>query len=163
MEANDPIAICDIGGYYRDGLNGYPQDHTKALELWHRAGELGHTGAYCSIGYAYKFGRGVEVDKEKAKYCWELAAMGGDTTARHNLGVDEKRSGNFDRALKHYMIAVRSGNSDSLEKIKQMYSDGYATKDQYATALQLYQEYLGEIKSIQRDKAAADNEEYRYH
>ena len=33
----------------------------------------------------------------------------------------------------------------------------------YTAALQLYQVYLGEIKSPQRDKAAAAREEYRYY
>jgi len=34
MEANDPIAIFNVGNYYRDGRNGFPQDYNKALELW---------------------------------------------------------------------------------------------------------------------------------
>jgi len=44
-----------------------------------------------------------------------------------------------------------------------MYLIGYATKDDYTKALQSYQEYLGEIKSCQRDKAAAAHERYRYY
>ena len=51
LEADDPIAIHNVGMYYRDGANGYPQNHLKALELWHRAAELGHALAYASIGY----------------------------------------------------------------------------------------------------------------
>lgn len=30
-------------------------------------------------------------------------------------------------------------------------------------ALQLYQDYLGEIKSVQRDKAAAADDRFRYY
>ena len=118
VEANDPIAIYNLAMYYRDGINGYPQDYTKALEVYHRAAELGHAGAYAGIGYAYDNGRGVEVDKNKAKHYYELAAMKGGVTARHNLGNDEWRTGNKERALKHWMIAVRSGWSISLETIK---------------------------------------------
>ena len=45
-----------------------------------------------------------------------------------------------------------------------MYSNGhYATKEDYTKALQLYQTYLVEIKSAQRDKAAAFNKEFRYY
>jgi hypothetical protein len=29
------------GRYYDEGIHGLPQDHAKALELWHQAGELG--------------------------------------------------------------------------------------------------------------------------
>ena len=56
-EMNDPIAICNTGCDYRDGTCGYPQDDTKALELWHRAAELGCAGAYTAIGYAYQWGK----------------------------------------------------------------------------------------------------------
>jgi len=33
--------------------------------------------------------------------------MGGDEVARNNLGTMEKNAGNMDRALNHYMMAVR--------------------------------------------------------
>ena len=46
VEANDPIAINNLGICY---TNGYPQDYSKALELWHRAAELGFTLAYNNI------------------------------------------------------------------------------------------------------------------
>lgn len=76
----------------------------------------------------------------------------------------EREAGNYDRALKHHMIAVESGNSKSLESIKRMYLHKDATKDDYTRALRLYQEYLREIKSKQRDEAAAFNsEKYRYY
>jgi len=164
MEAGVPIAIHNVGCYYDRGTNGYSQDHTKALELWHRAAELGYTMAYASIGYAYDEGEGIEVDKTKAVYYYELAAMRGNVYARHNLGNSEMRAGNIDRVLRHYMIAVRDGYTKSLNSIKELYTAGHATKDDYMKALQSYQEYLSEIKSPQRDKAAAyDNEEYRYY
>ena len=163
MEVNDAIAIQMIGYYYRDGVYGYPQDFIKALELFHRAAELGCSRAYNSIGYVYEVGsRGVEIDEKKALYYYELAAMRGNEYARYNLGNSEKRLGNMNRALKHYMIAAASGHSDSLEMIKSLYSDGSATKDDYTKALRSYQEYLGEIKSKQRDDAAADNR-HRYY
>jgi len=163
IEAGDPIAMQSMGCVYRDGGFGLPQDYTKALELFHRAGELGHAEAYNNIGYLYDNGRGVEVDKKKANYYFELGAMRGDTAARYNLGRVEYKTGNKERALRHFMIAVRGGWSKSLDTIKKMYMNGYATKDVYTKALQSYQAYLGEIRSPQRDKAAAANERYRYY
>ena len=163
VEKDDPIAIYSLGMYYRDGMYGYPQNHTKALELYERASELDNALAYCNIGYAYNNGKGVEVDKKKAQYYYELAAMKGCMYSRHNLGLQEENSGNMDRALKHYMLAVGSGHSESLKEIKDMYSKGKATREDYTKALQLFQEYLGEIKSPQRDEAAAFSEECRYY
>ena len=73
------------------------------------------------------------------------------------------RARNMDRALKHFMIAAGSGITDSLEIIKQMFINGDATKDDYAKALQAYQAYLVEIKSPQRDEAAASIENFKYY
>jgi len=162
VEAGDAEAVYLVGNYYRDGSNGFLQDYIKALERWHRAAELGNTKAYTNIGYAYKHGQGVDVDWKKATYYYELAAMAGKAVARHNLGNNEGRAGNYNRALKHFMIAARDGYSDSLKKIQEMYSNGYATKEDYMTALRSYQAYLGEIKSLQRDKAAVAHERNRY-
>jgi len=161
VDLNDPIAISKRSNYYKDGTNGYPQDYVKALELYHRAGELGYSEAYGGIGWAYLHGRGVEVDKKRAIHYWELGAIGGDVSARHNLGLEEARAGNYDRAVKHYMIATRSGDADTLKKIQQLYLNGHATKEDYTKALQSYQKYLSEVKSPQRDKAAAFNDQYR--
>ena len=163
-DANDAAAMFNQGNYYFKGLNGYSQDVDKALELWHRSGELGCARAYCNIGLFYYYGEGVEIDLKKAVHYYELAAIGGGITARYNLGyVEEVIAGNMDRALKHYMIAIGGGFAESLEMIKQMYSNGHATKEDYTKALRAYQEYLGEIKSEQRDEAAAFSEKYRYY
>jgi len=164
VEVGDAEAIYGLGNNYRDGMYGYPQDYTKAFECYHRAGELGHALAYNDIGYAYEFGEGVEIDEKKANHYYEIAAMGGDVVARHNLGIKEGNACNLDRALKHHMMAVRGGYTNSLKRIQKLYSKGFATKDDYRKALHSYQEYLGEIKSKQRDEAAAyDNDNYRYY
>ena len=105
----------------------------------------------------------MEIDKKKATKYYERAAMMGSTIARHNLGIEEENEGNMDRALKHYMIAVRNGQNKSLEEIKELYTNGFATKEDYTNALQSYQTYLGEIKSEQRDKAAATWDDCRYY
>lgn len=90
-------------------------------------------------------------------------AIGGIPNSRHNVGSIEARAGNFDRALKHYMIATGSGCNVSLKKIEQLYSDGCATKKEYTEASQAYQNYLHKVKSRQRDEAAAfDDDQYRY-
>ena len=163
MKVDDAAAIYDMGGCYSYGLHGLPQDHAKAFKLWHRAGELGNATSYYNIGIAYYNGNGVERDEKKAVHYWELAAMGRDADARHNLGNAEGRIGNMDRAVKHFMIAAGSGYYDSLENIKRMFMNGHATKDDYAKALRVYQAYLVEIKSPQRDEAALFDDEFKYY
>ena len=89
--------------------------------------------------------------------------MKGEVSARHNLGVNEARAGNIERALKHHMIAIESGEVDSLNEIKRLHTLGFAAKEDYMKALKLYQAYLSDIKSDQRDEAAAADEKYRYY
>ena len=163
VEAGDPIAIQDLGYNYREGTDGRPQDYTNAFELYLRAGKLGSSEAYNNIGYLYDFGFGVEEDEKKAIHYYELAAMGGCAVARYNLGIKEMKAFNEDRALKHFMIAAKGGDANALKKIKMYYKYGYATKEDYMKALQSYQAYLGEIKSKQRDEAAAADDQYRYY
>ena len=167
MEAGDAKAIRNLGCCYNEDpgrVYGIPQDQAKALELWHRAADLGSTKAYYNIGNAYLDGRGVERDMKMAVHYWELAALGGDAMARHNLGISENRAGNMNRALRHLMIAAGCGYDLSLKKIRELYVNGHATKDDYANALRAHQKYVDGIKSAQRDKAAAFNrEKYRYY
>jgi TPR repeat protein len=161
VELDDVEAMYHLGCNYRDGDDGFPQDYTKALELFVRAGELGYAKAINSIGRAYENGRAVKKDKKKAKYYYKLAAIGGEPLARHNLGVFEWDAGNWERALKHWLVAAGGGYNISLKDIQKLYTNGHATKEDYATALRAYQAYLAEIKSTQRDKAAAvDDEKY---
>jgi len=163
IEVNDAEAIYTLGCFYGQGSLGFPQNNAKALELWHRAGEFGHTHSYYNIGTIYYNGNGVERDEEKALRYFELAAIRGNVNARHNLGVVERKAGNMDKALKHWMIAAGLGHGHSLKNIQNLFRIGQATKNDYANALRLCQAYLDEIKSDQRDEAAAASDEYEYY
>ena len=163
VELGDAEAIFISGNNYRHGDNGFPQDYDKSFELFVRAGELGSAKAYCNVGYAYLNGNGVEIDEKKADHYFKLAAIGGNEVARYNLGSVEEDAGNINRALKHYMIAAEGGDDISLKVIQELYTNRHATKDDYATALRAYQAYLAEIKSPQRDAAAAARANYRYY
>ena len=68
----------------------------------------------------------------------------------------------MDRAIKHYMIAIESGWSGSLAVIRSLHLIGHATKEDYSKALRSYQEYLNEVKSAQRDEAAAAYEDCKF-
>ena len=172
LEKNDARAHHELAVAYSHGaeLNYFgmrmydlPQNHAKALELWQRAGELGCAYAYHNIGCKYMIGEGVERDVKTGEHYWKLAAMGGDDIARNNLGILEKKDGNVDRAVKHFMISAGIGYSDSLKQIQQLYTEGNATKDDYTKALRAHQTYLDEIRSDQRDQAAAVHEEFKYY
>ena len=152
-EGDDAEAIYNLGCLYRDGRYGLRQNKGKAVKLWLRAGEFGHTTSYCNVGYAYGNGRGVEKDKKKAKHYYELAAMGGSVTARHNLGAIEGNAGNMNRAMKHFMISAAAGHDESLKEIQRCYLDGHASKDDFEKALRAHFDAKNEMKSDQRKAA----------
>ena len=162
VEMDDAHAIHNLGCYYAEGIYSVPQDRAKALELWHRAGELGSAESYNNIGNAYYNGRSVERDMKKGQHYWELATMGGDADSRHNLGILEENEDNMVRALKHHMVAAGCGVNESLKKIREFYMNGHATKDDYARGLRAHQKYIDGIKSDQRDEAAEFDNGYRY-
>jgi len=136
VEAGDARAIYDLACDYREERNGYPQDYKKALELYHQAGELGYAKAHCNIGCSHMFGEGVEVDKKKAIHYFELAAMRGDETARHNLGLyEEEEQCDMKRALKHWILAVRSGHNNSLSHVRELYSKWSCNKRRLYTSI----------------------------
>ena len=155
LRGDDALATYMLGNYYCDGRYGLPQDHGKAMELWLRAGELGCSEAYNNFGFAFDNGQGVERDTKKAKYYWELGAMGGDAVARYNLGILEEEAGNMDRAMKHWMISACAGHDKSLKQIRECYLDGDATKDDFEKALRAHKEAKDEMKSDQREAARA--------
>ena len=155
VESNDAIAMRNLGGCYHLGIYGLPRDYKKAMKLLLRAGELGCAAAYNNLGYAYDNGEGVERDMEKAKYYYELAAIGGDAYSRHNVGLLEWHAGNFDRAVKHCMISARAGYDNSLVVIRQCFLDGHATKSDFEKALRAHKDSKDEMKSDKREEAAA--------
>ena len=155
VELQDPEAITMMGECFMRGQRGLQQDIDKALELVHRAAELGSIGAHHYLGDIYFHGQGVQEDKKKGKYHLEIAAMGGNVMARDNLGVLEWNSGNDDRAMKHYMISASAGYDNSLKAVQDGYRKGFVTKDDFETTLRAHQKSKDEMKSEWRDKAAA--------
>jgi len=149
MKRGDSDACTVFGSKYLDG--GEPN---KALEFWLRAVELGSTKPHYNIAEMYSDGKYINEDPQKSSYHLILGAMGGCELSRCKLGYNEFEQGNYDRALKHWMIAARFGHKLSLDNIRNEFQNGDATKADYEKALRSYQEYHDEVKSDQRDHAA---------
>ena len=153
--ANDPSGFFVLGGIYRRG-GELSQDATKSFEMMNKAAELGLPMAHYNVYVAYLTGYGVERDLDKAVRHLMLAAIGGDEVARHKLGIQEAQLGNMNRAMKHFMIAARSGYDDALKEVGEGYKAGHVTKDEYANTLRAHQNSRNEMKSEQRSRAAAN-------
>ena len=153
MDKGNAGAFATLAGCYVFGTHGLMQDQQKANELYLKAGELGWAEGYYNLGNGYREGRGTEVDMKKAKYYFELAAMGGSIIGRHNLGCIEGQAGNYHRAYKHFILAARAGYEKSLDTVKQGFEHRIVTKDEYANTLRAYQKIQDGMKSDARDKA----------
>ena len=66
----------------------------------------------------------------------------------------EEENGNIDRAMRHFLIAARSGLNEGLKKIGEGYKAGHVTKDDYASTLRAYQCSIDEMKSEGRTEAS---------
>lgn len=154
IQAGDADAIDLLGSSYYSGDLGLPKDLKNAFELWMRAAELGSADANGRLADHYRSGGCVAKDLSKEWYHTQQAAMKGDRVARYNLGVAAEENGNFDRAIKHWIIAAGSGCENSLTCTRRLFSNAHATKAQYERALREYQQYQMEVRSVQRDRAS---------
>jgi TPR repeat protein len=153
VAANDSENMYQLGRKY---LNGDHELDIKKDEV--NAFKLFHAQAYFNLGFMYDKGVGLSKDGTKARQYHELAAIKGCTVSRLSLGAFEVAAGNADRAIKHCLIAAEFGVVEAVDFIRNSLISGHATKDQYVQALRLYQAYLDEVKSDQRDKAAAHSD-----
>ena len=148
VEANDPVAMCQMGGKrYNAG------DWKSAFEYWSKAAALGDVQAHYQLSISYLDGQGVEKDEKRELHHAEEAAIGGHPLARHNLGCLEGKRGRMDRAAKHFIIAAKLGCDKSLENVKNLYKAGHVSKEDFAAALRGHQAAVDATKSPQREQA----------
>ena len=150
IKANDPVALRKMGtSRYQEG------DYEGAFEYWTKAADLGDFDAHYDLGLMYKNGEGVEEDKEKMAYHWEKASIGGHPQARYNLGCYEERHGTMERSVKHFVISAKLGLEESMKALWKHYSVGNITKEELEATLRTHQAAIDEMKSPERDAAAA--------
>ena len=153
VDKRDAEAINNLGNKYYYGQLGLAKDVPRAIELWTEAAELGSLEAHFKLGHVYYTGNDVDEDKPRGTHHWQQAAMQGHTPSRHSLGAVEFKEGNYELAVRHWMISAKMGYEDSLNYIKEMFKKGRATKAQYAEALLGYRDAVEETKSPQREEA----------
>lgn len=158
-EKNDGKAYNFMGTGYLYGQYGLPTDAIKAKDLFLKGGQLGSSDGYCNVGNLYSdgnvLGRGIEQDKKKAKYYYELSSIMGNVDARYSVaGMELNTLGDTRRGYKHYVIAAKSGYELALHHVKEGYTKGHVTKDEFEDALRSYKKSADEMKSDARDEAA---------
>ena len=125
VEANDPTSTCLLANSYHHGTHGFQEDHAKAIELYARAADLGHSMAHNQLGGIYNE-RG---DMKKVKFHYEAGAMAGHEDARFNLGCMEAKSGNMERAIKHWKISASAGHYYAMFAMITLVKKGRVSKE----------------------------------
>ena len=154
IKANDPEAM--VWSACKLNRSSRSQDVQKSNELMKKAAELGLDSAHFHMGCAYSNGdNGIARDPGKARFHLEKAAIAGHGGAHYNLGVGLLEKREDDQAMKHFIVAAKSGYKISLNEVKQRFVDGWVSKPEFEETLRLHKESLEEMRSDQRDKAAA--------
>lgn len=148
-EADDPIATCQVGlRRFKEG------NYSSAFELWTRGAEMGDAESHNLLSYLYGEGKGVEQDEEKQIYHLERAAIGGHSNARHNLArLESEIFCREERAVKHWIIAAKQGDVESMNVLKDCYKEGSISEEDFAAALRGHHAAVDATKSPQREKA----------
>jgi tetratricopeptide (TPR) repeat protein len=147
VEANDATSICLLAYCCDKGLNGVQQDHAKAMELYVRAANLGHSKAHNNLGDVYHEGGYLK----KARFHFEAAAMAGYEVARFNLGMDESNSGNMERAVKHWTIGASAGNHYAMHHLITSFKRGHISRESINSTLAAYNNSCAKMRSEARD------------
>jgi len=146
VEVNDVTSICVMAGYYFEGTGGLQQDHTRAMDLYARAAELGSRHAHFELAAIYHQGG----DLKKAKFHYEAAAMAGHEVARY-LGSVEAQKANSERALKHLRIAASAGDYSAMHHLRTIFEKGFVSRESIDSTLTAYNNSCAETRSEARD------------
>ena len=153
IKAGDPVATFQFAADCKKA-----GDYSKAFEYYTKATELGDIEAHLRLAGMYHNEEGVTFSVEKEIYHLEAAALGGHPIARHTLGSHEMVKGNFERGMKHYIIASKLGNKMSMESAMDGFQRGFVTKEELSATLRTHQAAYDAMNTPERVKIEASLE-----
>ncbi len=124
---DNPGALHAMAGLYHDG-QGVAKDVEVALQLFHKAAELGHTGAQLYVGNAYLAGEAVSVNLDEARHWLGRAANAGFAPAMLRLAFSYRQPQadppDSIQARYWYEQALQAGAADALVSLGYMFRNG---------------------------------------
>lgn len=119
-----------LGATVRDGVEAWSRgDYAAAVAEWQGPAEAGDPDAMFNMGQAYRLGRGVPTNMERAEQLYRAAAQAGHVQAADTYGLMLFQSGRREEALPYvqaaatrgdpraqYLIGIAHFNGDLLER-----------------------------------------------
>ena len=107
---------ADLEKWYREGYQLFNQEkYEKALELFVKAGKMGHANAQSMAAYQYYNGKGCAQDYGLAFIWYQEAAKQGNTTAQYGLACcyynGKGTSKDYDEAFSWFMKGAQKGDT----------------------------------------------------
>ncbi|KAL3775893.1 hypothetical protein ACHAWO_012911 [Cyclotella atomus] len=132
MEEGNPYVVGFGAQCHFNGEKGFSKDIPRAIELFNKAGELGHEMSYYNLGQIYRNGQGgVDVDLKKENLTMK-------NLPSWDRLMREGKARNFERAFRHLTISAKAGHKESLDILKAGFKEGRVRKDEFVAALRAY-------------------------
>lgn len=143
--------MFELANLYAEG-HGVKRDEQKALELLHKAADLGCTDAIFKLSEHYRNGDlGLVIDKKKHRDLLEKAAAMGHLISIHNIGCSYYNNRHFEAAVCNLRVAASCGQEGSMKTMYTCYKEGHISKEELADTLRAFQAARDEMKSKERD------------
>ncbi len=143
---DNPVALFALGSLYQHA-DGREYDPELALQLFHRAAELGHAPAQLYVGNAYLTGEGAAKNVEQARDWLQAAAEAGFAPAMSRLATSYRESYTDSpepEVARHwYEQAVAAGDTDALVALGFMFENGELGEQPPGAAIKLFSEAAG--------------------
>lgn len=136
-EAGIPAAMTRLGDYHNFGLRPVREDVAQAIEFYQQAAEAGDPAGMATLAFMHRLGRGVDVNPGEMVRLMQMAADAGYPFAQFNLGQtflrgegvlggENEALGIPDarRAVPLLVAAANSGNTEAVQDLIGLYSDG---------------------------------------
>ena len=121
-EAGHPEAMVEIG--QRSARREEIQEKEKSVHWYLRAADVGSTSGMIFLGFAYREGKGVARDYEKAAEWFKLAAAAGDKHACHYVGnIYSVYLNEPAKAERWFLLAADAGYADSMLHLGFLYEN----------------------------------------
>lgn len=132
-------AMVDCGRIYFEGIFGVEKDIDKALEWFHKAGELGNSAALNNIGYIYN----TLENNNEALIWYEKAANLGDVVSMLNLSNSYRRDFNNKKKAREWLRKAESlTDTYSIRKVADYYFQEDVIKTHIDRAISLYRKAI---------------------